>query len=467
MQIAQQMAGYSLGQADILRRAMGKKKEKEMKKQRAVFVEGAQENGIGEKKAHEIFDMMAEFAKYGFNKSHSAAYAYVAYQTAFLKAHYPAEFMAAALTSEMNNSTKLAQVLEEAKRTDFNVLPPSINQSQAGFAVENGDIRFGLGAIKGVGTSAIESLVEARKKEGPFETLFEMCENLNLRAVNKKTLECMVEAGALDELEGHRAQFKAAMDDVVRHAQKVQADRAKGQNSLFGAATDTTSLAAPTLPEIDPWSKAEILKYERERTGFYVSGHPLDDFKAEAEAVSTAYAGDPDSFEEGEEHRFCGIITDINKRTTKRGKPIAFVTIEDFTGQAEIVCFSRTLDQYQNYIEQDKVIMVRGEVEHRGNTVNIKAREISPMWKVREDYIKGVVLRIDPESVSRNHLNRLHALCQDNPGSCTLYFEIYLKEFSRTVRVRSQKLVVDPTPNLINGVYRLFGTENVTLETMT
>ncbi len=480
MQMAQVMGGFSLGGADLLRRAMGKKKQSEMDKQRAIFVEGAKERGVSQETANEAFDMMAKFAGYGFNKSHSAAYSVVAYQTAYLKARYPAAFMAAAMTNEMGDTKKLATVLEEARQMAIDVLPPSINRSQAHFTVEEESIRFGLGAIKGVGLNAIEAIVAAREKEGLFHSMFDLTRELDLRAVNKKTLESLVRAGALDELEGHRAQFVDAIDLAVQYAQKVQADRAAGQNSLFSNGAAGT-IMAPSMPSADPWPRSRILKEERDLMGFYMSGHPLEAYSAEARAFATAKLGrigeedfEPahpetngkgNGYPRGPTHRICGIITDVQRRTTKTGKPIAFATIEDFTGQAEIVCFSNLYDKVQNYLRVDDVVMVNGEIELRGGSVKIIGRDVLPMWKVREQLVKAIVLRIDAELIDEEIVSKLRLLCEDNRGPCKLYFDLDLPELpAGTQRVRSRNFVVDPTPELMNGMARLVGRDNVILQ---
>lgn len=479
MEMAQVMGGYSLGGADLLRRAMGKKKQSEMDKQRTIFVNGAVERGVEEETAHEVFDMMAKFAGYGFNKSHSAAYSVVAYQTAYLKAHYPAAFMAAAMTNEMGDTKKLSVVLEEARQMGIEVLPPSINGSQKNFAVDDGKIRFGLGAIKGVGTAAIESIVEAREVNGPFETVFDLTRELDLRAVNKKTLESLARAGALDDLEGHRAQLVEGMDLAVQYAQKVQADRAAGQNSLFGS-EEAGEVMAPALPPAERWPRTRLLKEERELMGFYVSGHPLEAFAVEARAFATAQLGrvGEEEFQNGSptsnghngshrgpQHSFFGIITDVQRRTTKSGKPIAFVTIEDFTGQGEVVCFSNVFDKVQNYLNVDEVVMINGEVEIRRGGLKIIGRDVLPMWKVREQLVKSIVLNVDTDRVKESTIDELRGLCEENRGSCKLYFDIMTPDVpAGPQRVRSRRFVVDPTPELMTGMTRLFGRENVCVE---
>ncbi|NBB86495.1 MAG: DNA polymerase III subunit alpha [Bacteroidetes bacterium] len=482
MKMAQVMGGYSLGQADLLRRAMGKKKQKEMDKQRGVFVAGAAEKGVDEQKAHEVFDMMAKFAGYGFNKSHSAAYSVVAYQTGYLKAHYPAEFMAAAMTNDMGDTKKLTVVLDEAQRMGLEVLPASVNGSEARFNVENGCIRMGMGAIKGVGLGAIEELVDTRAKEGPFETIFDIVTTVNLRTVNKKALESLARVGAMDDLDGHRAQFVEALDDAVRYGQKVQADRAAGQNSLFGDASAPGTTMEPNLPVVKPWSTGRILKEERELTGMYVSGHPLDKYRPEIEAFASAPLGDaealfdPNAIPEDDQqngrygrqkpsHTVFGIITEVQQRTTRSGKPIMFAQLEDYTGQAELVCFSSILDRVQQHLTVDNIVLVRGEVEQRGGGTKILVREVMPMWQVREKMVRNIILTIDRRRIGTEHMDRLHQLCDRNRGNTRLFFDVVDPQLPAGVqRVRARSCVVDASPELLDGMASLFGRHAVTLE---
>ena len=485
MQMAQEMAGYSLGQADILRRAMGKKKQSEMDKQRKIFVAGAAEREVNEKTANEVFDMMAKFAGYGFNKSHSAAYSLVAYHTAYLKANYTPEYMAAAMTNEMGDNKKLAVMLEEARRLDIQVLPPSVNKSQAHFNVESGKIRMGMGAIKGAGLSAIESIISTREKKGKYTTLFNMSKQLDLRQVGKKALECLAAAGAMDELEGHRAQLFESVGHAVRYAQKIQADEAAGQSSLFGDDSSAGFQAEPNLPMVEPWPTSLKLKNERNLLGFYVSGHPLEVYAAEARAFASASLGDIEAIsrsieqstlkngsgdgsgyqrQQGPVHRFCGIITEIQQRTTRSGKPIVFATIEDFTGLGEIICFASEYDRYQQYLKLDEIIFVKGNTDIRGGSVKIKVVEILPMWKLRE-LIKGIVLRVDVENMAVSEIQKFRDLCDANRGTCKLYFDIASPEFpGGTQRIHSRKYVVEPTPDLMKGITKIFGKDNVVLE---
>jgi DNA polymerase III subunit alpha len=478
MQMAQTMAGYTLGGADILRRIMGKKKPAEMDKQRAIFVEGAVGRGVEEKKAHEVFDMMATFAGYGFNKSHSAAYSVVAYQTAYLKANYPAEFMAAAMTNEMNDTKKLAVVLDEARRMDLEILPPSVHSSSAHFTVEEGKIRFGLGAIKGVGMGAIESIIRSREEHGPAPSLFSFVRDLDLRAVNKKALECLAACGALDGFDGHRAQLVASVDSAVQYAQRIQADKLAGQSSLFGSAGTDTAEMEPTVVAVPTWSRAQMLKQERELIGVYVSGHPLEAFLPEARAFASADFGQAELFEKeeapsgdgapsngrarGPVHTFCGIITDVSRRTTKTGKPIAFVTLEDFAGQGELICFSSTFDKVQNYLNVDEIVLVRGETEVRGG-VKVIVQDILPMWKVREQMVKTITVGVDIERIAKTDLDVFREVCEANRGQCRLYFDVQSPNLDQPARLHARRFVVDATPELMASAARIFGRDNVLL----
>jgi DNA polymerase III subunit alpha len=478
MQMAQTMAGYTLGGADILRRIMGKKKPEEMANQRAIFVEGAVGRGVEEKKANEVFDMMATFAGYGFNKSHSAAYSVVAYQTAYLKANYPAEFMAAAMTNEMNDTKKLSVVLEEARRMEIEILPPSVHSSSAYFTVEEGKIRFGLGAIKGVGMGAIESIIRGREEHGQPQTLFAFVRDLDLRAVNKKALECLAACGALDELEGHRAQLAASVDAAVQYAQRLQADKLAGQSSLFGGSDTGTSEMEPALVQIPAWSRAQMLKQERELIGVYVSGHPLEAYLPEARAFATADFSRSDVFEteaapsgdgapsngrsRGPVHTFCGIITDISRRTTKSGKPIAFVTLEDFSGQGELICFSSTFDKVQNYLKVDEIVLARGETEVRGG-IKVIVQDIWPMWKVREQMVKSITLGVDIHRMKKADLDAFREVCDANRGQCKLYFDVRLDELEQPARLHARRFVVDASQELMTSAAKIFGRESVFL----
>jgi len=465
MQMAQVLAGFSLGRADLLRRAMGKKDHAKMAKEKSAFVSGAAEREIDEEYANDIWRIIEKFAGYGFNKSHSAAYGLVAYQTAYLKAHYPAAYMAATLTSEMHDQKKLAVALEATRAAGVEIEPPCINRSQAHFAVDNGRIRFGLAAIKGVGQAAIEAIEVAREAAGgAFDDLAHLCRDLDLRAVGRKTIETLARAGALDHFGGHRAQLVAGVESAWGLAQQRQADLAMGQSSLFGdGASGAAGGGRFALPTVEPWTRAESLRNERELMGFYVSGHPLDDYAAERRAFATLSLGDADGVQPERDYAVIGIVTAIQRRTSRNGKPLAFVAIEDETSQAEVLLFSQTYEKYAGAVSVDDVILIRGRIETAG-AVRVIAREIIPMWRVREQLVKSIVLRLDSETTEPARLEELATLCTANKGDKKLFFEVTTPHLPKTVRLHARTAVVDLSPDLMHGLGRLFGRDAVILE---
>ena len=479
MQMAQVMAGYTLGGADILRRAMGKKIKSEMVKQRSIFVAGASENGVDETTANKVFDLMAKFAGYGFNKSHAAAYSIIAYQTAYLKAHFPAEFLAAAMTNDMSDIKKLSVILEDTRHLGISLLPPSVNKSQGHFTVENGQIRFGLCAIKGAGTNAIENIVSVREDNGRYDSLFELTERIDSRIVNKKAIESLARAGALDELDGHRAQLVEAVDAAIQYGHKLQADHLAGKLSLFGdAGGDGAAALEPRLPEIEPWSQSRILREERDTIGVYVSGHPLEDFLPEVQAFASAQIIDgpelvKDSAQDGNgsgywskktQHTFCGIITEVNHRTNKSGRPYAFCQFEDFSGHADLICFSNSYDKVQQYLKVDEIVLIKGSVELRGSQLKVLASDVIPMWKVRSKMVKSLILRIDAERFSDVELEALSKLLENNRGGCKLVFELISRDAPAPQRILSRTKVIDPTDDLMKGIRKIFGPRAVMVE---
>jgi DNA polymerase-3 subunit alpha len=460
----------------VIHNSMGKKKEKIMNRMKGEFVEGAEAQGIDDDVIEDVWNLMAKFAGYGFNKSHSAAYSIVAYQTAFLKAHYPAEFMAAAMTNEMGNNDKLSVVLEEARHMGIEVLPPSINKSKTYFTVEDGAVRFGMGAVKNAGTDAIEAIIEAREEEGPFETIFDVTKNADLSTVGKRTLEALAQSGALDELEGHRGQLIEAADMAVTEGQRYQTEQMRNQTNMFGDAEGGFGDMDPSLPRIDPWPSSKQLKAEHEVLGFYVSGHPLDEFSAEADAFASAHFGDAEALEKAIENAggdgrnsgpvrtFCGILTEISTTRDKRGKPMAFAQIEDFTGQGELVVFSSVFDRIQAYLDVDEVVLVKGRVQVRGGTVKVIVQDVHPMWKVREQMVDEVVVNINLTTALPEHMQKLQTLCERNRGNCTLYFDVSAPELQTRERLRSRKYVIEPTAEFMKGAQRLFGEDSIALK---
>jgi DNA polymerase III subunit alpha len=391
MQIASLLAGYSLGEADLLRRAMGKKKAEEMAQQRARFLAGARERHLPEKKVEKIFDLMEQFAGYGFNKSHSAAYAYLAYVTAYLKAHYPLDFMSALLTSETGNSDKVTKYINECREMGIKVLPPDVNVSEQNFTPDGDAIRFGLGAIKNVGPSAVESVVRSRESDGPFKSIYNFCERVDLGAVNRRIIESLIRAGALDSLHGTRSQLFAAVEPAMEGGQRAWKDKQSGQAGLFGDVMEHQDTAAIPLPNVPDWSLEDKLAGEKELLGFYVTGHPLDRYMDKVTELAThssealAHDGDkPGGLSKGTDLAICGILRNVQRRRTKEGKPWASVQIEDLQGVAEAVVFTTQYDRVQASLVEDQAVLVRGlALPDEGNPTKVSVTDVIPLEVAR------------------------------------------------------------------------------------
>ena len=340
MQMARTLAGYSLGGADLLRRAMGKKDAKEMERQKGLFLDGAKANGFDGKKAEAIFDLMAKFADYGFNKSHSAAYALIAYQTAYLKAHYPVEFMAALLTCDMDSTDKVIKNISDCREQGIEVLPPDINTSGLSFTVVDKSMRFGLGAVKNVGTGAIEAILEARK-DGKFTGLYDFCERVDLRRVNKRVIESLIKCGAFDSTAATRAAQMEGLEAAMNLGQRIQQERDSAQVSLFGT-EETVKIngSGGKLPNIPEWHDKEKLAFEKEALGFLITGHPLDRYIDDIRRLASAEIAALGEQADGSEVRVCGIVSGLKEIITKKGDRMGFVTIEDLSGSVEVTVFS-------------------------------------------------------------------------------------------------------------------------------
>ncbi|MCA8888344.1 MAG: DNA polymerase III subunit alpha [Parvularculaceae bacterium] len=371
MQIAQILSGYSLGEADLLRRAMGKKQKEEMDRQRKRFVDGAKANNVDPRKASSIFDLVQKFAGYGFNKSHAAAYAYIAYQTAFLKANFTAEFLAASMSLDIANTDKLAVFLSEARRNNVSVKSPHINASVADFSVVDGEIRYALGAIKNVGNAAMDEIARERKKHGPFEDMFNFAERVDLKAIGKRSLENLARAGAFDGLGCNRAQAVEAMDILAKYSAQVFSDRCSDQGGLFDMAS-SPSLERPRLPKVDEWPPMDLLNMERAALGFYFSGHPLDDYAKELRRLKcTSFAEAEDVAKNGT--KFSGqiavVVGSVRMRRSRAGNPFAFVECSDATGDFEIVVFSEVLGRSRDMFEAGAMLLLTATAEERDGEV--------------------------------------------------------------------------------------------------
>ncbi|MEZ5971326.1 MAG: DNA polymerase III subunit alpha [Hyphomonadaceae bacterium] len=381
MQIAQVLSGYSLGEADLLRRAMGKKQPAEMAKQKSRFIEGAKERGVGENLASHIFDLVEEFAGYGFNKSHAAAYAVVAYQTAYLKAHYPVDFIAASMSLDLSNSDKLASFVQDAKRIKVTMLPPDLNHSEADFNVERTEdglaVRYALGAVRNVGLAAMESVVAERKRGGQFKALYDFAERIDAKSINRRQLENLAKAGALDAMEPDRARALAACEMISAYAQRVAEERASAQASLFGAEEPS---ARPAFPKAPAWSAQDRLDAERESVGFYLSGHPLSDFFVDAGERYSSYA---DIVEEGETepraYMMAGVVRRVQYRPAMSGGTLAFVSMSDPTGDFEGMIMPENVQAARDVIEVGKAFGFRGRVRWRDGDLKLAADSFEPV----------------------------------------------------------------------------------------
>ncbi|HYO81154.1 MAG TPA: DNA polymerase III subunit alpha [Bryobacteraceae bacterium] len=397
MQVANKLAGYSLGDADLLRRAMGKKKAEEMAKQRATFMRGALERGYPEKKAAHIFDLMEQFAGYGFNKSHSAAYAYLAYVTAYLKAHYSLEFMSALLTSETGNTSKVVKYINECRDMGIRVLPPDVNKSAESFTPDGDAIRFGLCAIRNVGEAAVQSIIAARD-DGPFTSIYDLGERVDLTAVNKRMIESLIRAGALDSLKGTRSQLFAATESAMEAGQRCQRDKASGQTGLFSMmSTDAGPSSEPTLPSLPDWTDPEKLAGEKEMLGFYVTGHPLDAWMDKVCELSTHNS---ETLSEGEIERganvvLCGMMTGIARKRNKKGELWASFTLEDHFGAMECMAFSTQYERLLPELKEDSAVMVRGmALPEEGASTRISVQDIIPLSVARVPLPSLISIRV-------------------------------------------------------------------------
>jgi DNA polymerase-3 subunit alpha len=462
IRIASEIAGFSLGKADILRRAMGKKKITEMQKLKGEFIEGAKANGLSEKVAREIYDYVEKFASYGFNKSHSAGYALIAYQTAYLKVHYPAEFMASSLTSESGDTDRVVILIDECRRLKIPIYPPDVNRSEAHFTVEDGGIRFGLGAVKNVGLGAIEQIVESRKELGDYRTLFDLAERVDGQKVNRKVLESLIHAGACDGLEGHRAQQKAALDDVLHYSQLIREEKHRGQESLFGAggALDQP-VVKPTLPEMEEWTDAQKQMFEKEALGFFLTTHPLEPYRLEVANFSDLSFSEMDQAADSQPIRLVGYISDIRRLTDKNGRPMAFVTLVDFNASLEVIFFSDALEKAGEAVQKDAAVVVEGRCSTRENeTVKVIAEDAYPLQTARTRLTKAVEIVIEKEKSDPNLAERIERVCMQHPGSVPLYIRLRSADNGEK-RFIAENFQLKLGDHLVRQLEKLVGDKNV------
>jgi len=467
MQIANRLAGYSLGEADLLRRAMGKKKAEEMAQQRKRFVDGAVERNYPGKKIEKIFDLMAQFAGYGFNKSHSAAYAVLAYQTAYLKTHYPIEFMAALLTSVTGNTDDVVKYINECREMGIAVEPPDINVSDANFTPHGQAIRFGLAAVKNVGHNAIESIVAARKELGRFKSIYEFCEKVDLRLLNKRVLESLIKSGAMDSL-GRRAQLMAVLDKAIDHAQKTQRDAESGQHGLFGVFQQEEAHAdEDKLPDTPDWDEHTRLSAEKEILGFFITGHPLEKYREKLEdlgALSTSDLGAIKSSTAKDENlTTAGMITNLRVQKSKRGEFWAQGALEDLSGSIDMLIFPEAYRKLQERLKvlTDVPVLVRGGVRiEEGANAKLTVNDVSSLEEVKVPLPRSLRIRIPLEKASESMVDELHLLFSQRKGEAKVLFDVE-RPGDFMVVMEAEGYNVLPDRSFMNRVQELCGRDAI------
>jgi DNA polymerase III subunit alpha len=464
MQIANRLAGYSLGEADLLRRAMGKKIAEEMAAQRERFVSGAVQRGFPQKKIEKIFDLMEQFAGYGFNKSHSAAYALLAYHTAYLKTHYPVEFMAALLTSLTGNTDDVVKYINECRDMGIAVEAPDINVSDANFTPHGPAIRFGLAAVKNVGQNAIESIVAARKELGRFESIFQFCEKVDLRLLNKRVLESLIKSGAMDSL-GRRSQLMHVLDRAIERAQKAQRDAESGQHGLFGVFhEESTQVPKEELPNIPDWDEHQRLAAEKEILGFFITGHPLEKYKDKLEdfrALTTEEIGALKQSTGKDEIYAGGVIVNVRVLKSKKGDFYAQGSLEDMSGSVDLLVFPEAYKRLQEKVKLEIPVLVRGGVRiEEGSNPKLTVSEITPLDQAQPVLPRSLRIRVPLETATEGTVDALQSLCKERKGEARVLFDVE-REGDFMVVMEAEGYNVQPDRNFIARVEELCGRGSV------
>ena len=463
MLLSQKLAGFTGGEADTLRKAMGKKKRDVLDKMKPKFIEGAKKNGHDPKICEKIWGDWEAFASYAFNKSHSTCYAYVSYQTAYLKAHYPAEFMAALLSRNLSDIKKISFFMDECKRMGLSVLGPDVNHSKIRFSVdEGGNVRFGLAAIKGVGESAVQNIIDTRKEGGPFKSVYDFVERVNLQTVNKKTLENLVLGGAFDAISDlPRSAYLARdehdgtlLDALVRYGNRVQSEKNNVQQSLFGGITEESSVQKPEPPQYTPWTKLETLNRERDVIGIYLSSHPLDDFSLIIKHYCTCSLGDLADLPSmnGRDFVAAGMVTSVMHLTTKTGNPYGRFTIEDYNGSHEFVLFSKDYENFRRFLFEGYYLLIKGKVAPRiynPNELETRITSIMMLAEAQETLMKEVTVSVPVDELTEELVGRLSAAAKENRGQVILRFKVYDPAAEVAVNLYSKSVKVALTGDLI------------------
>ncbi|MEW6616646.1 MAG: DNA polymerase III subunit alpha [Thermodesulfobacteriota bacterium] len=458
MKIASTLANFTLGDADLLRRAMGKKKPEEMAKQKEKFLLGAKKNKIKTEKAEKIFDLMAMFAEYGFNKSHSAAYAMIAYQTAYLKAHYPIEFMAALLTSEKENTDKLIRYITECNDKGIQVLPPDINESFRDFTVIDGRIRFGLAGVKNVGNQAIEAIISIREKDGKFNSIFDFCERVDARKANRRVVESLIKCGTFDFTGVFRSKLMGVLDDAIERAGAIQRDRTNGQINMFDIFNDPGAVELNAkFPDVEEWHENQLLTYEKEVLGFYITGHPLTRYEEDIKRYANTNTLDIVEFHDGAEIKIGGMVSSVREINTRKGDRMARVTLEDLKGFIEIVVFPDIYKETSSFLKGEEPILILGTLAMEEENPKVIAKKIIPLSEAKEKLNVGIHFTVKTSSVTREHLEKLRDILLNHKGNSEAFLHLVLPNFIETVISLGEEFRLTPSEVLFKKVEELFG----------
>src|SRR6266576_6115534 len=459
MQIANRLASFSLGEADILRRAMGKKKKEEMAAQRAKFLDGCAKNKIPEKKAERIFNLMEEFAGYGFNKSHSCAYALLAYQTAYMKTHYPVEFIAALLTSETGNAEKAVKYINEARGMGISILPPDVNESDLYFTPVGESIRFGLAAIKNVGENTAKAIRDSRLSSGEFKALYDFCERIEPRFLNKRVFESLIKSGAMDSL-GPREAMAASVDDALAALQRASRLRDSGQHGLFFGGGVTEAPAPFLLRDAPLWSEEERLASEYAMLGFYVSGHPLEKYASRLAEWSVVRLEEVEGQRNGREIAVAALIVGVRPMRSKKGARWAIFTIQDMTGVQELLAFPESFTKHEQTLKPGTPLLLKVRVQMEEAGTRLSLQEAGRLEEIAERAASSELrVRIEMQSLSENALDRLEELFAAAPGPCQVVFELCSPDGSMAVLQAQQRVKV--TSELVEAVHEICGSRAV------
>ncbi len=461
MRIASLLANYTLEDADDLRRAMAKKDPAEMEKQKAKFLEGSKKNRISPKKAEKIFEQMETFGRYGFNKSHSAAYALIAYQTAYLKTHFPIEFMAALLTSEVQNTDKIIRYIAECREMSIPILPPDINESHRNFSVVGSQIRFGLAAVKNVGDAAIDVILQEREEKGRFQSLYDFCARVDLRKVNRRVIESLIKCGAFDFSNARRSQMLAVLDELLDRSQGIQRKLETAQMSIWEV---SPTKREESYPDLEEFPESQLILFEKETIGFYVSRHPLSTYQEEIKRYTEEDTSTLPRLQNGQEVRICGLVSSLKEIVTKKGDRMAFLNLEDMKGFVEVILFPEVFKSASNYLKGGDPLMVRGSLDLGEDRMKIKAIEVRPLASLTSSPPMAVHLKLSHSSLSPPGLVKLREAILAHKGACRMFLHIGNGEQSETVIALSDEFRVDPSPLFQDHIKTLFPSPHLSFE---